>query len=56
MFNRTITLKRKSVYGNTLTYVVSSHAQAIQRLTKKKTIDSVDIVALEDLGFKFIHI
>jgi|TARA_B100001939_G_C16801664_1_gene555938 hypothetical protein len=51
----TITLQSKNVYGNKLIYVVSHHAQAIQHLTRKKTIDSVDIVALQDLGFKIIH-
>ena len=53
--NNTIQLQIKNVYGNTLTYVVSNHSQAIQHLTKKKTIDSVDIQALKDLGFNIIH-
>jgi hypothetical protein len=53
--SETIVLKEKNVYGNTLTYVVSNHAQAIQHLTNKKTIDSVDIQALRDLGFRIVH-
>ena len=53
--SETILLKEKNVYGNTLTYVVSNHAQAIQHLTNKKTIDSVDIQALRDLGFRIVH-
>lgn len=53
-FNAVIQVERKSHYGNEpLTYVVSDHAQAIQTLTGKKTINADHIKALKALGFIF---
>ena len=46
-----IKIETKSVYGNDLMYVVSEHAEAIQNLTGKKTIDASDIKQLKTLGF-----
>lgn len=48
-----IKIETKSVYGNDLMYVVSEHAEAIQNLTGKKTIDASDIKQLKALGFTF---
>jgi len=48
-----IKIETKSVYGNDLMYVVSEHAEAIQNLTGKKTIDASDIKQLKVLGFTF---
>ena len=48
-----IKIETKSVYGNDLMYVVSEHAEAIQSLTGKKTIDASDIKQLKVLGFTF---
>ena len=46
-----ITIEKRNVYGNELIYIVSNHAEAIRRLTGKKTIDQNDIATLEKLGF-----
>ena len=46
-----IKIETRSVYGNDLMYVVSEHAEAIQNLTGKKTIDASDIKQLRVLGF-----
>ena len=46
-----ITIEKRNVYGNELIYIVSNHAEAIRRLTGKKTIDQNDIANLEQLGF-----
>lgn len=46
-----ITIEKRNVYGNELIYIVSNHAEAIRRLTGKKTIDQNDIATLEQLGF-----
>ena len=48
-----IKIETKSVYGNDLMYVVSEHAEAIQNLTGKKTIDASDIKQLKVLGLTF---
>ena len=54
MDNKTIEIYRKSVYGNTLTYVKDKEiAQAIRILTNSKTLSGNDIGALEMLGFTF---
>ena len=46
-----IKIETKSVYGNDLVYIVSEHAEAIQNLTGKKTIDASDMKQLRTLGF-----
>ena len=46
-----IKIETKSVYGNDLMYIVSEHAEAIQNLTGKKTIDASDMKQLRTLGF-----
>ena len=46
-----IKIETKSVYGNDLMYIVSEHAEAIQSLTGKKTIDALDMKQLRTLGF-----
>lgn len=46
-----LTITARSVYGNTLYYVTSSQAAAVATLTRKKTVDFNDIMALESLGF-----
>ena len=53
LVNNVIEYRQKDVYGKTNTYIVSEHAQAIAKLTGKKTIDTSDMKALESLGFVF---
>lgn len=43
----------RSVYGKDNMYIVSQHAEAIARLTGKKTIDNADMQSLSALGFTF---
>lgn len=47
-----IHLEERSVYGRFNYYVAGEHADAINRLTKKRTVDASDVAALECLGFK----
>jgi hypothetical protein len=37
---------------NSLWVVISNHAENINLLTRKKSLDRVDILCLTDLGFK----
>ena len=48
---------KRDVYGNPLFYIVGEQAEALRRLTGKKTIDRRDIAALESLGhtFELVH-
>ena len=47
----TIKTQPKTAFGKTLHYVVDpTQAAAISRLTGKKTINELDIIALETLG------
>jgi hypothetical protein len=41
---------RRDVYGNPLFYIVGEQAEALRRLTGKKTVDKSDLAALEALG------
>ena len=51
----TIEVKRKEVYGNTLTYVrKESVRKSIQKLTGRKTLTYYDIEALKELGFVLV--
>ncbi len=44
----------KTAFGKTLHYVVDpTQAAALTRLTGKKTINALDIIALETLGVAF---
>lgn len=43
----------KQAYGNTHVYVVSGQAEAISKLTGRKTVTQADIDALKELGFNF---
>lgn len=52
--NQEIVLKEKK-YKNrkdSLWVVVSNHAENINLLTRRKSLDRVDILCLTDLGFK----
>jgi hypothetical protein len=49
--NDTITFYEKTNYGAPAFYIASEHRDAVQTLTKKKTIDHADIKALRALGF-----
>jgi hypothetical protein len=50
-----ILITTKNVYGKTLIYVVKQEQrEAIKTLTKKETIDTYDIRALEKLGFSVL--
>jgi len=47
----------KNTYGTYLNYIKDKDiAHEIQSLTKKKTIDTLDIHALEQLGFRLIKV
>lgn len=46
-----IQIEERAVYGRFNYYVVGEFAQAVQMLTKKKTVDMQDVRALEALGF-----
>jgi len=48
---------KRDVYGNPLFYIVGEQAEALRRLTGKKTVDQRDITALEALGhtFELVH-
>ena len=47
----TIKTQPKTAFGKTLHYVTDpTQAQALTRLTGKKTINALDIIALETLG------
>ena len=52
VLSHTITVAKKSVYGNDLLYVISEHKDSICQLTGKKTVDESDIKALRGLGFE----
>lgn len=45
-----ITIYTRNVYGQQLIYPVGDGADAVCRLTHKKTLDEYDIAALKDLG------
>jgi hypothetical protein len=49
--NQVILIESRNVWGNTNHYVVGEHADAVRRLTGKKTVDASDVRALEALGF-----
>jgi hypothetical protein len=49
--NEIITYYEKTNYGAPAFYIASEHRDAVQTLTKKKTIDHADIKALRALGF-----
>ena len=54
MSNKEIVVKEKK-YKNrkdSLWVVVSNHAQNINLLTRRKSLDRVDLLCLTDLGFK----
>jgi hypothetical protein len=52
----TIEIKKKEVYGNTLTYVVNEKTRnSIKKLTGRKTLTSYDIEALKELGFVLVE-
>ena len=48
----TIYIEPRSVYGRTNYYVVGEPADAVNRLTGKRTVDANDIDALEQLGIR----
>jgi len=45
-----IIIEVRNNYGSEAIYVVSDNAKAVRTLTKKKTIDRIDIEALRALG------
>ena len=47
----TITVKEKSVYGNTLIYPACEQSERFARLLNKKTFSGTDIHGIEGLGF-----
>jgi len=49
-----IIVKKTKIKGamGTLWKVVSNHAECLNLLTRRKTLDSVDLLCLTDLGFK----
>ena len=51
-----IEVKRKEVYGNTLTYVKDESVRnSIRKLTGRKTLTDYDIEALKELGFVLVE-
>ena len=52
--NKEIVVKEKKAKGamGTLWLVVSDHAENINLLTRRKSLDTVDLLCLTDLGFK----
>jgi len=53
----TIEVKRKEVYGNTLTYVVNEKTRSsIKKLTGRKTLTDYDVEALKELGFVLVEV
>ena len=52
----TIEIKRKEVYGNTLTYVTKESVRnSIKKLTGRKTLTDRDIQGLKELGFVLVE-
>ena len=49
-----IIIEIRNNYGNEAIYVVSDNAKAVRTLTKKKTIDRIDIEALQALGLTVV--
>ena len=47
-----ITYYEKSNYGAKALYIASEHRDAVQTLTRKKTVDHSDLKALRSLGFE----
>jgi hypothetical protein len=54
--SKVIEYRIKSVYGRENKYVSSNHACWIKTLTRKETIDTCDMIALEALGFTFTRV
>lgn len=54
MSSNPILIEAKAVYGRVNYYVVSEHAQAVEMLTGKKTVDLRDCRALEMLGLRCV--
>jgi hypothetical protein len=52
--NKEIVVKEKKARGamGTLWVVVSDHAENLNLLTRRKSLDRVDLLCLTDLGFK----
>jgi len=52
--NKEIVVKEKKAKGTmgTLWVVVSDHAENLNLLTRRKSLDRVDLLCLTDLGFK----
>ena len=50
--NTKIEVEVKKNYGATAFYIVSEHKWYIEKLTRRKTIDVNDIIALTKLGFQ----
>jgi hypothetical protein len=48
--DKVIKVEVKRVYGNDLVYIRSSHKDAVNQLTGKKTVNTADIKALRSLG------
>ena len=52
----TIEIKKKEVYGNTLTYVINEKTRnSMKKLTGRKTLTEYDIQALKELGFALVE-
>ena len=54
MNNQEIIVKEKKARGTmgTLWVVISDHAENLNLLTRRKSLDRVDLLCLTDLGFK----
>lgn len=56
--NKEIVVKEKKAKGimGTLWVVISDHAENLHLLTRRKSLDRVDLLCLTDLGFKIKYL
>ena len=48
----TVTVEHRTVYGNEMFYPIGEGAEHVQQLTGKKTVDVLDLRALQALGIE----
>ena len=51
MDSKTIFLQRREAYGRVNHYVIGEHAVAVKTLSRRRTVEKADVLALESLGF-----
>jgi len=54
--NQIISIKEKSVYGNTLLYPNNEVANKLLQLLGKKTFHHTDLTIIESLGYKVEYV